>query len=124
MSLQEEITNMHQNFTSKTSTLRKQIDNKKHKIEQEQKTLRNHQKKYDEQLEEYKNDVNKLITKLALKDNIDQRRIKSIYQYLMTGSSETEVMQSSVTSDETTDSSSDNDTQHYKSERSDNQNYV
>lgn len=124
MSLQEEITNMHQNFTSKTSTLRKQIDNKKHKIEQEQKTLRNHQKKYDEQLEEYKNDVNKLITKLALKDNIDQRRIKSIYQYLMTGSSETEVMQSSVTSDETTDSSSDNDTQHYKSERSDDQNYV
>jgi len=124
MSLQEEITNMRQNFTSKTSTLRKQIDNKKHKIEQEQKTLRNHQKKYDEQLEEYKNDVNKLITKLALKDNIDQRRIKSIYQYLMTGSSETEVMQSSVTSDETTDSSSDNDTQHYKSERSDNQNYV
>lgn len=124
MSLQEEITNMRQNFTSKTSTLRKQIDNKKHKIEQEQKTLRNHQKKYDEKLEEYKNDVNKLITKLALKDNIDQRRIKSIYQYLMTGSSETEVMQSSVTSDETTDSSSDNDTQHYKSERSDNQNYV
>lgn len=124
MSLQEEITNMRQNFTSKTSTLRKQIDNKKHKIEQEQKTLRNHQKKYDEQLEEYKNDVNKLITKLALKDNIDQRRIKSIYQYLMSGSSETEVMQSSVTSDETTDSSSDNDTQHYKSERSDNQNYV
>lgn len=124
MSLQEEITNMHQKFTSKTSTLRKQIDNKKHKIEQEQKTLRNHQKKYDEQLEEYKNDVNKLITKLALKDNIDQSRIKSIYQYLMTGSSETEVMQSSVTSDETTDSSSDNDTQHYKSERSDNQNYV
>ena len=124
MSLQEEITNMRQNFTSKTSTLRKQIDNKKHKIEQEQKTLRNHQKKYDEQLEEYKNDVNKLITKLALKDNIDQRRIKSIYQYLMTGSSETEVMQSSVTSDETTDSSSDNNTQHYKSERSDNQNYV
>lgn len=124
MSLQEEITNMRQNFTSKTSTLRKQIDNKKHKIEQEQKTLRNHQKKYDEQLEEYKNDVNKLITKLALKDNIDQRRIKSIYQYLMTGSSETEVMQSSVKSDETTDSSSDNDTQHYKSERSDNQNYV
>lgn len=124
MSLQEEITNMRQNFTSKTSTLRKQIDNKKLKIEQEQKTLRNHQKKYDEQLEEYKNDVNKLITKLALKDNIDQRKIKSIYHYLMTGSSETEVMQSSVTSDETTDSSSYNDTQHYKSERSDNQNYV
>lgn len=74
MSLQEEITNMRNNFTSKTSTLRKQINNKKHKIEQEQKTLRNHQKKYDEQLEEYKNDVNKLITKLALKDNIDKKK--------------------------------------------------
>ena len=124
MSLQEEITNMRNNFTSKTATLRKQIDNKKQKIEQEQKTLRNHQKKYDEQLEEYKNDVNKLITKLALKDNIDQRKIKSIYQYLMTGSYKTDEMKSSVTSDEPTGSSSDNDTQHYTSERSDNQNYV
>lgn len=120
MSLQEEITNMRNNFKSKTATLRKQIDNKKHKIEQEQKTLRNHQKKYDEQLEEYKNNVNKLITKLALKDNIDQRKIKSIYQYLMTGSYKTDEMQSSVTSDEPTGSSSDNDTQHYTSERSDN----
>ena len=124
MTLQEEITNMRNNFTSKTATLRKQIDNKKQKIEQEQKTLRNHQKKYDEQLEEYKNVVNKLITKLALKDNIDQRKIKTIYQYLMTGSYKTDEMKSSVTSDEPTGSSSDNDTQHYTSERSDNQNYV
>lgn len=122
MSLQEEVTKMREDFKSKTSTLRKQIDNKKQKIEQEQKTLRNHQKKYDEQLEEYKNDVNKLITKLALKDNIDQSKLKSIYQYLMTGSSKTDEMQSSVTSDETSVSSSDNVTQHYTSERSDNQN--
>lgn len=122
MNLQEEVNNMRNNFKSKTATLRKQIDNKKQKIEKEQKTLRNHQKKYDEQLEEYKNDVNKLITKLALKDNIDQRKIKSIYQYLITGSPKTDEMQSSVTSDETTVSSSDNDTQHYTSERSDNQN--
>ena len=113
MSLQEEITNMRNNFKSKTATLRKQIDNKKHKIEQEQKTLSKHQKKYNEQLEEYKNDVNKLITKLVLKDNIDQRKIKSIYQYLMTGSYKTDEMQSSVTSDETAGSSSDNDAQHY-----------
>ena len=55
MSLQEEVTKMRKDFKSKTSTLRKQIDNKKQKIEQEQKTLRNHQKKYDEQLEEHKN---------------------------------------------------------------------
>lgn len=122
MNLQEEVTKMRDDFKSKTSTLRKQIDNKKQKIEQEQKTLRNHQKKYDEQLEEYKNDVNKLITKLALKDNIDQSKLKSIYQYLMTGSSKTDEMQSSVTSDETSVSSSDNVTQHYTSERSDNQN--
>ncbi|OPF66058.1 hypothetical protein ATN85_10350 [Staphylococcus hominis] len=122
MNLQEEVTKMRKDFKSKTSTLRKQIDNKKQKIEQEQKTLRNHQKKYDEQLEEYKNDVNKLITKLALKDNIDQSKLKSIYQYLMTGSSKTDEMQSSVTSDETSVSSSDNVTQHYTSERSDNQN--
>lgn len=122
MTLQEEVTKMRDDFKSKTSTLRKQIDNKKQKIEQEQKTLRNHQKKYDEQLEEYKNDVNKLITKLALKDNIDQRKLKSIYQYLMTGSPKTDEMQSSVISDETSVSSSDNDTQHYTSERSDNQN--
>lgn len=122
MNLQEEVTKMRKGFKSKTSTLRKQIDNKKQKIEQEQKTLRNHQKKYDEQLEEYKNDVNKLITKLALKDNIDQSKLKSIYQYLMTGSSKTDEMQSSVTSDETSVSSSDNVTQHYTSERSDNQN--
>lgn len=122
MNLQEEVTKMRKDFKSKTSTLRKQIDNKKQKIEQEQKTLRNHQKKYDEQLEEYKNDVNKLITKLALKDNIDQSKLKSIYQYLMKGSSKTDEMQSSVTSDETSVSSSDNVTQHYTSERSDNQN--
>lgn len=122
MSLQEEVTKMRKDFKSKTSTLRKQIDNKKQKIEQEQKTLRNHQKKYDEHFEEYKNDVNKLITKLALKDNIDQSKLKSIYQYLMTGSSKTDEMQSSVTSDETSVSSSDNVTQHYTSERSDNQN--
>ena len=121
MSLQEEVTKMRKDFKSKTSTLRKQIDNKKQKIEQEQKTLRNHQKKYDEHFEEYKNDVNKLITKLALKDNIDQSKLKSIYQYLMTGSSKTDEMQSSVTSDETSVSSSDNVTQHYTSERSDNQ---
>lgn len=43
MSLQEEVTKMRKDFKSKTSTLRKQIDNKKQKIEQEQKTLRNHQ---------------------------------------------------------------------------------
>ena len=122
MSLQEEVTKMRKDFKSKTSTLRKQIDNKKQKIEQEQKTLRNHQKKYDEHFEEYRNDVNKLITKLALKDNIDQSKLKSIYQYLMTGSSKTDEMQSSVTSDETSVSSSDNVTQHYTSERSDNQN--
>lgn len=122
MSLQEEVTKMRKDFKSKTSTLRKQIVNKKQKIEQEQKTLRNHQKKYDEHFEEYKNDVNKLITKLALKDNIDQSKLKSIYQYLMTGSSKTDEMQSSVTSDETSVSSSDNVTQHYTSERSDNQN--
>lgn len=122
MSLQEEVTKMRKDFKSKTSTLRKQIDNKKQKIEQEQKTLRNHQKKYDEHFEEYKNDVNKLITKLALKDNIDQSKLKIVYQYLMTGSSKTDEMQSSVTSDETSVSSSDNVTQHYTSERSDNQN--
>ena len=38
----------------------------------------------------------------------------------MTGSYKTDEMQSSVTSDETAGSSSDNDTQHYTSERSDN----
>lgn len=77
------IQKLRASFLDDTKTLRKQIDNKKAKIEQEQKTLRNHQKRLDEHIEDYKNEVNKLITQLVLKQNIDNGQAQKIYNYLM-----------------------------------------
>lgn len=83
----EDIKKLRSNFLEKTKTLREQIDNKKAKIEQEQKTLRNHQKRYDEKIKEYENEVNNLITHLVLRNGVDINQAKSIYNYLMEGDS-------------------------------------
>jgi len=83
----EDIKKLRSNFLEKTKTLREQIDNKKAKIEQEQKTLRNHQKRYDEKIKEYENEVNNLITHLVLRNGVDTNQAKSIYNYLMEGDS-------------------------------------
>lgn len=114
-------------FLTKTDNLRNQIDNKKEKIEREQKILRNHQKKFNEQLETYKNEVNRIITKLTLQNDVNQSYVKSIYNYLMDGLDETGgnniANKSNVSQDESLDSSSDNISQSNISERSSNQNY-
>lgn len=83
----EDIKKLRSNFLEKTKTLREQINNKKAKIEQEQKTLRNHQKRYDEKIKEYENEVNNLITHLVLRNGVDTNQAKSIYNYLMEGDS-------------------------------------
>lgn len=86
----DDIKKLRASFLDDTKTLRKQIDNKKAKIEQEQKTLRNHQKRLDEHIEDYKNEVNKLITKLVLHQNVDNVQAQQIYNYLMNEESKTE----------------------------------
>jgi peptidoglycan hydrolase CwlO-like protein len=83
----DDIKKLRSRFLEETKTIRNQIDNKKAKIEQEQKTLRNHQKRYDEKLTEYENEVNNLITKLVLRNGVDTNQAKSIYNYLMEGNS-------------------------------------
>ena len=83
----DDIKKLRSRFLEETKTLRKQIDNKKSKIEQEQQTLRNHQKRYDEKLTEYENEVNNLITHLVLRNGADTNQAKSIYNYLMEGNS-------------------------------------
>lgn len=79
----EDIKKLRSNFLEKTKTLREQIDNKKAKIEKEQKTLRNHQKKLDVQQQSYENEVNGLVTELILKDGRDKDQVQKIYNYLM-----------------------------------------
>lgn len=124
----ESITNMRKEFLSKTSTLRKQIDNKKAKIESEQKTLRNHQKRFDEQVEDYKNEVNNIITQLVLKQNVDPEEVKKIYSYLMNfnpaGEQSTDKHSETYNHAEPKGSSSDNVSLQHTSERADNQNHV
>lgn len=83
----DDIKKLRSRFLEETKTLRKQIDNKKAKIEQEQKTLRNHQKRYDEKIKEYEYEVNNLITHLVLRNSIDNNQAKTIYNYLMEGNS-------------------------------------
>lgn len=83
----DDIKKLRSRFLEEIKTIRNQIDNKKAKIEQEQKTLRNHQKRYDEKLTEYENEVNNLITKLVLRNGVDTNQAKSIYNYLMEGNS-------------------------------------
>ncbi|MBM6053314.1 hypothetical protein H6L70_11815, partial [Staphylococcus epidermidis] len=58
----EDIEKLRTDFLNKTKALREQIDNKKAKIEKDQQTLRNHQKKLDTQVQSYENEVNALIT--------------------------------------------------------------
>ncbi len=77
------IIKLKHDFQSKTEKLRTQIDNKKAKIEQEQATLRKHQKNYDDQKKAYENDVNALMTQLMLKENCSQEQAKKIYDDLM-----------------------------------------
>lgn len=115
------------NFLTKTENLREQIDNKKEKIEREQKILRNHQNKFNEQIETYKNEVNSIITRLVLQNDVEQSEVKDIYNYLVNVLEETgdnnNSNKSTVSQDESLDSSSDNIPQSNISERSANQNY-
>ncbi|MCO6290662.1 hypothetical protein [Staphylococcus epidermidis] len=79
----EDIKKLRSDFLEKTKTLREQIDNKKAKIEKDQQTLRNHQKKLDAQQQSYENEVNSLVTELVLKDGRNKDEVQKIYNYLM-----------------------------------------
>ncbi|MFD0441335.1 hypothetical protein ACFV1P_12885 [Staphylococcus warneri] len=123
----EDIKKLRSAFLEKTKALREQIDNKKSKIEKEQQTLRNHQKKLDTQVQSYENEVNSLITELVLKGNRDTNEVQKIYNYLMNLDESPE--QSTVKhsegdkSDEVTTSSTNTVSQETSYVRSDNQNY-
>lgn len=123
----EDIKKLRSDFLEKTKALREQIDNKKSKIEKEQQTLRNHQKKLDTQVQSYENEVNSLITELVLKGNRDTNEVQKIYNYLMNLDESPE--QSTVKhsegdkSDEVITSSTNTVSQETSYVRSDNQNY-
>ncbi|MBF0770574.1 hypothetical protein [Staphylococcus warneri] len=123
----EDIKKLRSDFLEKTKALREQIDNKKAKIEKEQQTLRNHQKKLDTQVQSYENQVNSLITELVLKGDRDTNEVQKIYNYLMKFNQSPK--QSTVKhsegdkSDEVTTSSTNHVSQETGYERSDNQNY-
>lgn len=123
----EYIKKLRSDFLEKTKTLREQIDNKKAKIEKDQQTLRNHQKKLDAQQQSYENDVNGLVTELVLKDGRNKDEVEQIYNYLMnfnTSDEQSPVNHSeSDKSEEVTTSSANHVSQETGYERSDNQNY-
>ncbi|MDU7037927.1 MAG: hypothetical protein E6346_00840 [Lactococcus lactis] len=123
----EDIKKLRSDFLEKTKTIREQIDNKKAKIEKDQQTLRNHQKKLDLQQQSYENEVNGLVTELVLKDGRNKDEVQKIYNYLMnfnTSDEQSTVKRSeSDKSEEVTTSSTNNVSQETGYVRSDNQNY-
>lgn len=123
----EDIEKLRTDFLNKTKALREQIDNKKAKIEKDQQTLRNHQKKLDTQVQSYENEVNALITKLVLKDGIDKNKVQEIYNFLMNfnQSDEQPTVKHSESdkSEEVHTSSTNHVSQETSYVRSDNQNY-
>lgn len=123
----EDIKKLRSDFLEKTKTLREQINNKKAKIEKDQQTLRNHQKKLDLQQQSYENEVNGLVTELVLKDGRNKDEVQKIYNYLMnfnTSDEQSTVKHSeSDKSEEVTTSSTNNVSQETGYVRSDNQNY-
>lgn len=123
----EDIKKLRSDFLEKTKTLREQIDNKKAKIEKDQQTLRNHQKKLDLQQQSYENEVNGLVTELVLKDGRNKDEVQKIYNYLMnfniSDEQSTVKHSESDKSEEVTTSSTNNVSQETSYVRSDNQNY-
>ncbi|WP_317608906.1 hypothetical protein [Staphylococcus epidermidis] len=123
----EDIKKLRSDFLEKTKTLREQIDNKKAKIEKDQQTLRNHQKKLDLQQQSYENEVNGLVTELVLKDGRNKDEVQKIYNYLMnfniSDEQSTVKHSESDKSEEVTTSSTNNVSQETGYVRSDNQNY-
>lgn len=123
----DDIKKLRSDFLEKTKTLREQIDNKKAKIEKDQQTLRNHQKKLDLQQQSYENEVNGLVTELVLKDGRNKDEVQKIYNYLMnfniSDEQSTVKHSESDKSEEVTASSTNNVSQETGYVRSDNQNY-
>lgn len=123
----EDIKKLRSDFLEKTKTLREQIDNKKAKIEKDQQTLRNHQKKLDLQQQSYENEVNGLVTELVLKDGRNKDEVQKIYNYLMnfniSDEQSTVKHSESDKSEEVTTSSTNNVSQETGYVHSDNQNY-
>lgn len=123
----EDIKKLRSDFLEKTKTIREQIDNKKAKIEKDQQTLRNHQKKLDLQQQSYENEVNSLVTELILKDGRDKNEVQEIYNYLMNfnQSDEQPTVKHSESdkSEEVHTSSTNHVSQETSYVRSDNQNY-
>lgn len=123
----EDIKKLRSDFLEKTKTLREQINNKKAKIEKDQQTLRNHQKKLDLQQQSYENEVNGLVTELVLKDGRNKDEVQKIYNYLMnfniSDEQSTVKHSESDKSEEVTTSSTNTVSQETGYVRSDNQNY-